>query len=642
VSLLEYSKVEIVDFRGPWTRLEPTDVPWNRALLAYNCEYTPGSVSTRKGFTQVWNPNEAIYGMYNWVKGADGYSADGSLLFYFSGTSGKVRIVASLVTPGASDLFTQAGAYSISCASSGARLFIATFTTAGVGAGQCRVYGFNSTTLVDKAFLGPLTTKPTLGNTSTGNVTQGLHRVGYILQTRSGFAGKISPVTASNEFDPTSVISAPGGQKISFSVTALWPAEADLIYPVMTPSTDLNRYFIVPGYESGVAVPAGTSWAATATIDVSDEDLMAGSEVTENLNLLTQDSGGAGPFSPFVVLEYRSRIVYLTQDSDGFGAYISEPEKHQNLTADQHVVRIPGFRKITTGFSDPSGLLCLVGPHWTYATRDTGDVPAKWPTPWVVDGAIGTLSPRGVTTNTSRGLVWVADVNGLFLFREGAYGERPFSYSVEPEWRKINWAYAHMVEIKDNPTKQEVWVRCPWNGSTVPNRILKFSYARGLEPEDMDFSMDYLTGFNLGAMEVVQNPNTKQLEIWLANHSAGKVLRQMNASDASPYSDDASGIDWQYETALLPKMGGMRHDHHAAQIRVIGNGTLRPTIYTPDRVASMQWPLAMTLSATPGTSYTRRFFKRSEAISHRFALNGNNEYAVLSALLHLYSEHSPY
>jgi hypothetical protein len=141
MALNEYQSISVPDPQGPYTRLEPADVPVNRALLSLNSEFGPGSVSTRRGFGEVWNPNEAITSLFNWVKGGDLISVAGSSLIYYVPATGKVRMVPNLAAPVPFDLFTQAGAAGASIASGGTRLYIATFTSAGVGAGACRITG---------------------------------------------------------------------------------------------------------------------------------------------------------------------------------------------------------------------------------------------------------------------------------------------------------------------------------------------------------------------------------------------------------------------------------------------------------------------------------------------------------------------
>jgi len=89
----DFPFVEILEFRGACSRRDATQVPPGLAISALNCEFDDGQVGHRKGFTSVWNVNQIVTGMYNWVKGADAISAAGSYLIYYTPTTSKVRYV---------------------------------------------------------------------------------------------------------------------------------------------------------------------------------------------------------------------------------------------------------------------------------------------------------------------------------------------------------------------------------------------------------------------------------------------------------------------------------------------------------------------------------------------------------------------
>lgn len=219
MGVAEYQHIAVSDPQGPWTRLEATDVPPTGALLSNNSEYNVGQVSKRRGFGSVWDANEPVTAMYNWIKGADAISTAGSYLVFFNPTTTKCRRVVNLASPAADDLFTQATGTGVVCASGGSRLFVATFTSAGIGAGACRVVGiYGSAINVDTAFLGPITTAPSLAAYSTGLVTKGLHRVGYVIETRNGFIGKLCPSDSAGAFLTTSNITVAAGKQIRMIV----------------------------------------------------------------------------------------------------------------------------------------------------------------------------------------------------------------------------------------------------------------------------------------------------------------------------------------------------------------------------------------------------------------------------------------
>lgn len=649
MSLAEYQSYSVKNPLGAWTRLEATDVPPSRALASNNCEFGVGTVSTRRGFSSVWDPNEPITSMFNWVKGADLPSTAGSWLVYYSPSSGKCRAVYNLATPAPADLFTQATGAGVFCASGGTRLYVATFKADGTGAGACRVVGIYGAAInTDSAFLGPITTAPSLAAYSTGSVTKGLHRVGYVIETRNGFMGKLCPSDSAGAFLTTSNITVAAGKQIRMVVNpAAWPTEASKVSVFMSPVSNPNRYILVPGLFA--MVPGGSALSVTLDININDEDLLStGTEITDNLNLLTATPAGVAPFNPHVVLEHGNRIVYVTDLAGISQAYVSEPEKAQVITADRHVLYLPGFRKITTGFSN-RGSLYLLGPHWTYVTEDNGLKPVQWPTPRLVDGTIGAMGPRCVTVNASQGFAAVAHTTGLYVFSGGAYGTRPLSYYNEPEWKRINWNYASTVQVLDDKDKQQLYVIAPLDAATAPSHILMWDYADGLSPEKVSFSLWSLAGYAPGAGAIVQNPSTKQLELWLGKATAGKVLRQMTSTaDATPYNDDSAAINWQYQTALLP---GMAHDigtvygHYGVQFRATGAGTLGIIAKGLDNVKASN-AMTQVLAAAPAKEYTKRYYRDdaaqgpliSESASYLFSMNVANQWCSLSSYQHYFAD----
>ena len=645
--------IKITDFRGPAFRLEATDIPISASQLALNCEYNPGYVGTRAGFGLALTPSPlcAITSMFNWVRNADVAIPTGNALAYFDATTTKARLITNLATGTVYDLFTDAGAYAASFASGGSRLYACAFDTAGQGTAQARVVGTDVAAIyIDKAFMGPMTYKPTLTNSATaGDIGPGERRVGYIVASRTGFMGKISPVSG-NTFDTTSIITTPGGKKLDIAFNATWPTEAATVYPVMTTADNPAQFFIIPG--SSFGVPGGQAYAFTATVSISDDDLKAsGQDVTQNLNLLTQDSGGLGPFFPFLILEYGQRMMYFTSEAGLSKWYVSDynPEfgvNPQGITADQHVRFLPGYRSVATAFV-LDNVVYVLGPHWTFAERDNLQLPVQWPAPELVDGQIGALGPLAATVNSSKGMAWVADSGGLYIFSGGRYSARPVSYMVEPDWKKINLTAGYTVQVKDHKDKQCVYVVVPMATETdpyptAPNRIMMFDYSNGIEPEEVKYSLWDLDNYDPAAIEIVQNQNTRRLELWVGRGTAGKILRQMNwADDGNPHADDDAPIDWQFETALLPGMNrsiGAVYRHYGAHLRVKGYGVLNTTVYGMDRRRSTVCKTIM-LEREPAVEYFRRFALNSESASLRFTMNENAfDYCILSALEYDFGE----
>lgn len=644
--------VQVDDFLGAYPRREPTDIPTGGALVAKNVEFNPGTVGTRRGFGEFWNANEPITSMYNWVKGADGISLAGSYLLYYNSSSAKVRIISNLANPGfptPTDLITASGHYGISCAQSGPRLIVAVYRSVGDSQTQASVIGTQTGVLTrDVAFTHPTTRHPSLTATGGGSVTAGVHRVGFVMETQSGYQVQISPAVSQSDgswaFDATSIVTSAGNDTIAFSITGYsWPAGVIKVYPVMTTTTNLNRYYYV-GTLSATVVPGSTT-AVNFTLDKSDDDLVLGSDATPLLRLLCQTMYDDGPFNPFGVEEFGLRTVYLTTTGMIYQAYISEPSKPQYLTADQHVITLPGFRKITAGKA-LGNTIYWFGPHWTYASVDTGDVPVAWAPPALIDGSVGTIVPNGVSANPSSGMIWVPDVNGLYLMAGGQYvrdesgSPLPVSYEAETDWRRINWAYAHEVRTVDHASEKKVVVLAPLDSATTPSHMLVFDYTNGTTPSTVKYSLWDLSGFTPGDLCVFQNPTSKRLELLLSSSSAGKILRQKTSTDSTPYRDDAAAIDSYIEEAPMPGARaqiGTIYRHPCMQMLVAGNGTLKTTAYGKDRVRN--FAIAdVTLSGASGKEVTRRCDLLSEYATVKIGTNAVDEYFVLSSVKWYYEK----
>ena len=636
---------EVTDFRGPWLRPDSSDVPASEALLSLNAEYNPQEVMTRNGFGLLWNPSAVLTTLFNWVKVPDSVSTNGNYLAVYNATAGKAQWVVNLTTPVLTDLFTVA-AEGLSCASGGNFLFVASFTLSGAGAAQCRVVGIYSFTVaVDTAFEGPLTAKPVLNNTGVGVVTAGSHFVGYVITSRTGFTGPICPVfSGTNTPDQTSAITAPGGQQIggTLTPTTVWPADASGVQIVMAAVTNPFQYFIVPGLD--LAVLPGTSTPVSFAINISDQQLELGTDVTNNQFLLTQDDLGNGPFNPFCVLIYGQRTVYLAISGSGKPAiFISELSNPQQISAAFGELNLPGFLQICNGFV-LGGILYILGPHWTWAYQDNTQEPTTWAAAQLVDGKLGTPCNLGTTVNAAGGWAAVVHVTGLYIFT-GQYQDPPLTFMVDSDWRRINWAAAQTIRLSDNKDEKELLVAVPLDGATTPSHLMMFDYTDGVDYQSIRYSLWDIanTGMTPRGLVAYQNDTTKRIEFLMSDGTAGPVVRQKNPTDdgaAWPYDYKPGGapnqaaINFQWESAPLPQgQVGRVMAHVGAYVRARGSGVPVVTSYGVDRVVSARWSKAIQLSTTPGQDYFRQFYITSERCSTRFASGINpGDYLILAGL----------
>jgi hypothetical protein len=636
-----YQETQLEDFRGPWSRLEATDVPPTQALTSLNAEYNPGQEATRNGFAALWNPAKAITSLFNWVKASDGVSLAGNYLILNNATDGKVQWVTNVVAPALIDLFTVS-AEAVDPASSGNQLFLPTLNATNqftpVGAAQCRIVGiYVAATQVDKAFLGPSTVKPVLANANVGSITAGSHFVGYVITTRNGYTGKINPVLSDGATpDQSSSIIAPGGKQITVSITETWPAEATSVTLIMTATTNPFQFFQIPGAVYGV--PGGSPFTINAIIDISDAQLINNTnDLTNNQFFLTQTIAGAGPFSPWKVAIYGGRTVYMTYDGNGTAAiYISEIDNPQQLTEQFHKKRLPGFLKMASMFVLGRSLYVL-GTNWTYSFQDNRGLPSTWSPAALTDGAIGTPSSMGVTVTASGDWSAVVHISGLYIFR-GRYDDKPLSYYVDDQWRRINFAVPQVIRIADNHDKKQLLVAVPLDGATTPTHLMMFDYSDGLDYQAVKFSLWNLFGFNPRALCVFMNGSTGRQEFLIGKATAGKVLRQMNTTDdmsgLGPWTDDGAAINHLYEIGPQPTGAvGMLFQFVGMFLRVKGRGVMTAISYSLDHAKSVPWTKPITLLANPGVEIWRQFKLNAERCSTSFSTGAQaGDYMILSGI----------
>lgn len=545
-------------------------------------------------------------------------------------------------------LYSSGTPYSAVFANAGARLYMSLFGTNGKGAEQGRVVSYqNGTYVSDKLFTAPLTYTPAAPTEpGVGVITAGTHRLGYVLESRSGYIGRPSPDLGSGQpsldtFLPV-VFLATGSHNAMWTLNTIWPEWAVRVHVIMTPVDNLNDWRFVPGASAALA-PNGQLQQVQITFNISDDDLLAkGNSAALNLLLHGQAANGTGPFHPSVMVELGNRMGYVTTVPDSVGnatgaLFVSEPDKYQSITLDQHIIQLPEQRDITTAFSRLN-VHYILGPHWTYATSDSGMTPVNWQSPQLVDGHRGTLSPRGWDAGPNN-TVFVADQEGLFAF-DGQYPDLPLSYEQTTDWNRINWAAAHTVQVKNNSTKKIVYVLAPLDGASAPTHILAFSYTRGLRPDLIDYAIYDLSGYNPGAIEVVQNellgmPNgvTKKQETWLAPSGSAPILRQMSSGDAQPYRDNGSAINSVYDLAPLPGKGYQKGVllHVGASLIVRGAGTLALTVYSFDRTESRALN-AITLSTAPNKETERKFKFHTENAILRMSVNSVDSWFSLHSV----------
>jgi len=630
-------------FGGAWTFPDKATVPSPFGILAQNCRFQPGgSIATRYGWGQAFqltgeNENYWVYSMFNWL------SELGNYLIWLQPNSTSGATI-GLRLANVSDNPPTAGfvetisvnTFGATYAPAGPRLYNAfwvdTLPLTSIPADSAHVLSYSGGWNADTIIPGPPskaasaagvqipTTAPT--EPGVGIVTAGLHNLGLRMLHRSGFLGRPGPDSSTTEnptpstFAPIAFTSA-GLKNINwtFTPTGTWPSDVIEVQIVMSPVSNPNRFFEVPGAVQ--AVTGGASTAVNVTINIDDATLIAGAELlecTNSLNWYTASSLGAAYMKVSAVSVIGNRMFYVSEDTDDNGntfsvVYASDPFEYQQITRDQHQIQLPGQLKITRVFG-VQGSIYIGGPHWTYATQDTGGVPINWPLPQLVDGRRGVPYPNCIEIETSGKYAWVADKTGLYYF-DGSYATVPISDNQRDLWSQVSFGFGLMT-IKDNPISHKVHV---FSGGGAP--MLVWDYTNGTSPNQANFSAQTPPNIS-SSIEMVQNDLAgvsssvrTSKELWFGpTHPVGGTsifYREMNplAGDTNVYRDmtftGANAAIHAICEYVLPSGGTFNAlSHVGCKMRVTGDGAFQPSVYTFDKGSSILLrPAIADLSANP-------------------------------------------
>lgn len=476
----------VTQFQGSSQSQDSYNVDPGHGLYSQNNDFILGQsqnisgnqsvqVSTRRGTSQVIQVNNsdgAISSIASWT-----FSFFGSANCYVAtySTINGVRFYDQSNAIISGPIITVTGAAYAVFVFDGTRCYAAfTDATGRKGTSVGYVYGLFSNNnfgfpAVDPLFASPLpTTIAALAITqpTTGVITAGIHRLGYIFTTRNGFGttGPLNPVTSLGVFAPVSFNAADGVHNLQVVIT--WASIPAYLNPdfapfgatvqiVMTSAANVNEYYLVPGAIGGVPMSPGTT---TITMSITDGDLVTGTNATLYQNTLTAINN-AGPFNPSAIFTYSSRMAYVTIDGSGFNVvYFSDQNAYQSLSAATSGIYLEG-RQIPVHGCSLGGLCYIATLEALYATQDNGGTPVTWTPPARVDGSVGILSPSCLIARG--GKILLASEKGLYIYRGGTFPQIPISYWQSADWNRINWAAPTQVQIADDAFDHVIRVLAP-------------------------------------------------------------------------------------------------------------------------------------------------------------------------------------
>ena len=353
-------------FQGSMNGQDSYNIDPGHGLYSQNVDFilgpgnsTSGSnsvqVATRRGTAQVaQNPNATdgvITSIANWF--FFGVGTPNCFVAMYSPVNG-VRFFNQSGPTFTEIVIAVTGAAGAAFVPNGTRIYACFFDATGRnGVSSAYVYGlFEGAYLpgeeaVDALFSPPLTTSVatvTPTQPTTGVITAGMHNLGYVFITRNGDGAQVlNPVSIRGVFSPVSFIAIDGVHNLQVVISFasipsyLNPAFAPTlptVQLVMTSAANPAEYYLIPGAIGDVPTSPGS---VTITCSITDGDLVTGTNVTQNQNLLTSATGG-GPILPSAIFTYSSRLAYVTRDAANFPVvYFSDQNNYQSLTAAFHL-----------------------------------------------------------------------------------------------------------------------------------------------------------------------------------------------------------------------------------------------------------------------------------------------------------------
>jgi hypothetical protein len=463
----DVNEFEIQQFQGSAQASDPYSLDQNHGLYSQNIDFivSPSGLvqaTPRRGTSQIVqipSGDHAVTSLAPWYFNNGGVQ-DCYAVYYAPSVGAKAwsQQAANFVS-----LVPVTGAKSLSFVPDGVRGYFAFCDASGrVGTTSGYVYGL-SYAAADQLFGPPVqsTVVTIVVDTTHGSgvVTAGNHRLGIVFTTRSGYTGALSLVDSNGVFAPITAMAPDGVHEWGILVTFVSvPAylSGGTFQIVLTSSSNPAEYYLVPGAIGNV--PASPSFVEVI-VSITDGDLVTGTNVTENQNLLTASQSGAPPFLPSAIFAYSSRLGYVAIDSAGFPVvYISDQNDYQYLTAGFHAIYLEGRQIPIQGVSIDTTLF-IATLSGLYSCSDNGGQPVTWTPPGRVDGSVGVLAPSCILSNNGR--ILLASEKGLFSYTNGNFPTIPLSYWQAPDWNRINWNAPTQVQVVDDALDRIIRVIAP-------------------------------------------------------------------------------------------------------------------------------------------------------------------------------------
>ena len=653
---------EVTQFTGPRQTVRPNNLPPEAAVTAINIRYTPDALGSRFGwgfFRQTSysaTTDRAISAFYNWL------GADFNRLIMMVRSYINPPVIRSLDLISGDErtlrTFTQA-AEGMSVDSYGSNLFIAThkyrsgFNTPVAQGVESIVVAQDPLTpgnfIADQLFIGAPNnanfTGPTYTPFGSGSVTAGVHYVDLVVTTRSG------QVCARQRLGWNFTATANNAYTIQFTVNVALPAEYYIGQLAITEAGagPNGRYYIVPDLANRFVLSGGGN--RTYFFSMSDGQLNEGTDTTEFEGNFFQNQVIAGittTFNPYIVKNFEDRMIYVGQlpvtPASGISLLestimISDSGLPQSLSLARSVYTIPG-RKPVTAVETIRNTMYIFGPTYTYAAFSATGDPVTWATPQTIDLKIGAVCQNAVAGSPSRGIVFVANQQGIWVLNGSSYASKPLTFYCD-DWNRIDFSSAILTfKMTDDPHNQRLLVRCsmisPIPAIGAAETVLVFDYQNGLSAEAIRYSAWSVNSGNtsMGAgliLDPVFGINSYAVSRAYVSGGIvqGYVAKMLSDKEVVFSGYNGAFEDWGpvsntpvasiYEHAPLPTDNDRMLKLNGFQARMaLLTGNVTPTVYAKDGTRPIVLDQISGTGTNPEQPTTRIFSLQSEGVRVRF------------------------
>jgi len=502
----DHDPLIIEEFEGWWQRGDPDSAPSNHFIQADNIQYFQSGVGTRDGLRNYLVdplPTLQILRVYNYTT----QTGQTLLVLTVGGNIYHVKKPTDLV---GAPILTIAEMQDFGFVAINGRAYISPFKTYvnaqgekyQLGLQNVPLYVYNGDGTPARPAAGaPPTGQVVLANGVAGRTDTGLHFVGVVFETNSGY------LTAPGAFSAQFTYS--GVNKIDVSAIPTGPAPVIKRHLVSTKfifsyNGDIlgYQYFFIPNG----TIPDNTT--TTKTVEYFDSDLIAdASHLTDNFSVIPSGVALNTYHSRMIIVGEYGNTETLVGLPPGITdnrsiARVSFPGEPESISKIDGLIVAPLDGHPLTNVQEFRDVLYLFKSTRTFSFSDNNDEPVTWQEE-VLDQGIGApvhgiatvLDTGGVNTD----FLLIADLSGLMLFN-GVFALPELTFKIEDFWRALNHNEFHKIEVANDSLNKKIWITLP-----EPHRktLLHADYSDGLNPSKIKWAR-WIFDVNVFTIALVQ------------------------------------------------------------------------------------------------------------------------------------------